>query len=600
MIEAMRHRALTVHALSVALLCGASAARAQAAHDGCARLSIAIARFVPSCPGPAPESTATKPTLNSALEYQILEFPARSAPPAVFFLWSASFRGVHEMYPLERMGLWYGARIGWFTNDEPSNPYGIVPDTLVARQFALRASDSALFSEALDRELSAQPAIRTYWRKLLVRDPSTPLDVVLRTVQRDAPSLAVATLSNPRLREDSISFDWWLRFAPVHCEFWNAAILAPSIRDSADRLVAIADVPAARFDGRFQADVTARVNALAPTLAAIAKPASDALALYLYRSHTPDPHCAATSDLPLVPTPPYRGNLILALVASPTFRCSRMRAAQDSLARKRTNRNAVLIRAIAEISAGRLAPNPLLGLLDNFQQAGAGNWPVTDAVSTLDERFAPERVAATRWLASDSLTPDSLLALLFRTLRVRANWRLAQALEENARVMRDSTYLLELAALDPVAYRQVPQIGGWALARMRGKPPPLRVPPPLPPHSMSRPQRDVDLHPPPPPPPPRRRQWPGHCLERDAWSDKLATANGEAPALVADDSVCTRLSAALDSVFIIPITADSIYAFTSGAHYLAALAPPRAGMDVTVVKFDSTFAEISRRKVHIP
>jgi hypothetical protein len=86
----------------------------------------------------------------------------------------------------------------------------------------------------------------------------------------------------------------------------------------------------------------------------------------------------------------------------------------------------------------------------------------------------------------------------------------------------------------------------------------------------------------------------------DAWGQVLASSFTLTANIVADDSLCARASAALDSIFILATVRDSLYLFTVGSFFAAAKLPPRAGMSVTVVRLDSAFVERSRRSVTIP
>ncbi|MBK5189210.1 MAG: hypothetical protein JJD97_13280 [Gemmatimonadaceae bacterium] len=89
------------------------------------------------------------------------------------------------------------------------------------------------------------------------------------------------------------------------------------------------------------------------------------------------------------------------------------------------------------------------------------------------------------------------------------------------------------------------------------------------------------------------------CLRRDDWSDTLRRAIGDGARLLAGHSLCIRAAAALESAFELPEARDSAYVFGVADGYVVAFPPSRADADVTLVQFDSAFAERSRSIVRV-
>ncbi len=566
--------------MSLAALSGAERAGAQTRADPCAGISVAVARFIGSCAqsdSVAPDTLLVRAGLNPTIHFRAVEFPIPGEPGAKLFVWTADIRFAFIESPhWDRFGMTYAGRIGWIDRTAQETPFHIDTCTALSNVFRLRSTDALLFSDRFDQSIGkVNSYFQRRWRAFLVSDSTTPLEVVLRTLRRDAGSLTGAVLTNPRLRDDRISFEWWKRFAAVNSRLAKTAFAAPSIRDNAERLVAIADAPALRYDWDFQEEVSERLRALAPSLAADPAPVSEALALHLFWASAHRPRYAAVIASLLQGKPPTSTRIVMALEAYPFYGRAGAPPMRDSLRRLGTSATAELLTALDRVQRGEMSATPLLNVLYQDIPMGTSYWGITFAMSGLDERFPNERRYAVGRLAGDSATPDTIIDLLLRSIRVRPDNQIAGWMISNRKVEQNEKWLRELAALDPTWYGTTPEVAAQLFARLTALPPPPTLP--------WRPR-----------PPPRR------CLARDERSDLLAATLNEAPALSESDSLCARLSAALDSLFIVPIGFDSVYAFTTSRGYSAAFPPPRSGISVTLVTFDSMFVERARRSVFIP
>ncbi|HEV7703683.1 MAG TPA: hypothetical protein VGO46_05285 [Gemmatimonadaceae bacterium] len=493
-----------------------------------------------------------------------------------------------------RMGMSYGSRIGWIGTDDLCQSVSITDSmTRVAIGFPLHSSDAFLFSDSLASRMERLSDVDESWRTFLLRNPSTPFDVIVREVRRDPHRFALVALDNPAVTRDTIPFEKRLTLAMLEDTLAMSAVWLPSVRDDPERLARVADLPMYRSPGRGVELVHERMRRLMPSLSKSAWTLSERAALHVYMAQA----MVVTWGTDTVRASLVRGlspsehRVILALNAllRGTPAATDIVYAQESLRRLGSTPERELLEAVRRIKA-----NELPASLPSFLLSGAIRlpWTVLDAVSRLDERFRYVRAQAALALAAEHATPDSVLLVLARGLGSHRDPALAERLLERAIADTSHTLLLAIADLDSVRYGTVTVRARERLAKLdpaalagrepRRRPRGVQPTPAISDSAFNESWISAD-----------------QCLAADEWSEQLRLAIGDSARLLAGHMLCIRAAAALNSAFELPAAYDSAYVFRVPNGYEVALPPKRADADVTMVRFDSALVERSRRTVRI-
>jgi len=495
-------------------------------------------------------------------------------------IFSVTYGDANDIYPT-RTGVRYGSRIGWLDYLR-LNARDSVRRT--PQSFPMRSSDAYLFSDSLAARVKRVPEADERWRLFIVRNPATPFDVIVREVRRDPHRFALVALDNPSVTRDTIPFEARLKLAVLEDTLAAAMVGLPSVRNDPERLAQIADLPMYRSPGLGAQRVHERMAELMPSLVSSARTLSERAALHLYMAAYVD--SLRVVMLHALSPPQSRVILALAAVRSLDPNATGIVFARATLAGLGTTPERELLDAIRRVRMGELPGSLPEFILSNNVPVP---WTVLDAISRLDERFIFVRDRAAGELVTMPSTPDSVVNLLWDGLSRHRDPALASRFFERALQDRSGTLLRAIAGLDSNWYVVVVHGAREWLANLEPKGPPTIAP---------RPRSPLAL-----PPPIARDSSPDswmpadQCRAPDDWSEQIRRAIGGDARLLAGHSLCIRAAATLDSAFERPNAYDSAYVFRVADGYVLGFAPSRPDADVTLVRFDTAFAERSRRVV---
>ena len=491
-----------------------------------------------------------------------------------------------------RMGLRYGSRIGWIgTADLCQSVTELDSARRFVKWFPLRSTDDYLFSDSLADRIQGVPDVWEFWRFFAVRNPATPFDVIVREVRRDPGRLALVALENPSVTSDTIAFDARLKLAALEDTLAAAMVGLPSVRNDPERLARIADLPMYRWGERLATiRVEQQLRQSMPSMIANVRTISERTALQAFMA-AGTPGIDSLRSALLHALPPSQNRVVLALAAMRAWDPNKgdPAYARATLARLGLTPERELLDAIRRVSVGELPES-----LPRFMLSGAVNipWPVLDAISRLDERFRQARARAALELVAAPPTPDSVIKAQWEGLSRHRDRALAERFFGRAYWDTSRTLLRAVAELDSNWYASVVLQARKRLAELEPRGPPFV--------SANRRAR-LPLQSPVAPDSLANDSWmpTDQCLAPDDWSEQLRRAIGVDARLLAGHSLCIRSAAALDSAFELPVAYDSTYLFGVPDGYVLAFPPARPDADVTLVRFDSAFAERSRSVVRV-
>ena len=493
-------------------------------------------------------------------------------------LFSVTYGDARDIYPT-RPGMRYGSRVGWLVEDDP--PHELISDSGRRSNllFSLRSTDTYLFSDSLLVRMEQKPLAAELWRFFLIRNPATPFNVIIREVRRNPHRLALMALLNPSVTSsNSIPFSDRLELAALEDTLAAALVTLPGVRNDPEKLASIADLPMYRSGQGLAAwRVEQQLRRLLPSLVANMQSLSERAALHVYMT---EERLVVADSLRLTllhSVSPSRNRAILALAAVPAWdrHGGDVEFARTALSRLGTSPERELLHAVERVRSGELPGDLPQYMLSDYVRVP---WPVMAAISRLDERFSIARAHAAVKLADDPSTPDSLLNVLSVGLAHVGDPLLAERLLGRRPFADTSRTLLRVVAhLENLMYGKVAKQAREKLAKLDASDT----------ASMTAPLA-----------PSAGGQQPHQCRAADDWSEQLRDAIAGAHLLVLD-SLCAQAVVALQRGFDIPEVPDSVYLFGVADGFVSAFPPVRPSADVTLVRFDSTFAERSRQVVRV-
>ena len=504
-------------------------------------------------------------------------------------VFAVTYGEANDIYPV-RMGLRYGSRIGWIAGAALFRSISTIDGmTRAAVPFPLRSSDAYLLSDTLAKSFQHLYDVDEFWRNFLIGNTKTPFHVIIREVRRDPHRFALVALDNPTVKSDTIPFDKRLELAVLEDTLAMAMVSLPSVRNDPERLARIADLPMYRTGGQAAERVVDQLQRLMPSLAANAQTLSERASLHAYMALSMDTDSLRSQFLRRLS--PTRGRTALALetMRSRSPRSSDVAFARRVLSQLGTTPERELLDAIRRVQAGELP-----GSLPRFMLSEELHlpWRVLEVISRLDERFAPARDRATLELAAAPSTPDSVLYVLWEGLSRHRDPALAERLLDKAMADGSRTLLGALTKLDSSWYGTVVQHAREQLTKLEPDDTPHHVlhrPALLPSEPRAAPDTLA----------PGAWMRGDQCLAPDDWSEQLRRTIGTDARLLAGNWLCVRAAEALDIAFEMPVRYDSAYVFSDAHNYVIAFPPTRPDLDVTLVQFDTAFAERSRRVVRV-
>jgi hypothetical protein len=421
-----------------------------------------------------------------------------------------------------------GARVGWISTRDSS---------LRALGFALRSSDSALWSAQLDADLDSLPDIQYALRKFLAQDSVTPGAAIVAAVARDASLVREAKLAGSFSARNRRLIPFVMPHASAEERLAIDAIANPKVRGDVELIAAIGEIPAFRSSERIWAALSPELRRYAGMDGHAFARLTPIAAQYVFLACVTDDPCNVEARSLVETRPRVEQPAIYAIAAACAKNFFIKDANLERLKALGADSSRALIEAIDSSAVGRNAR--MLPLVLERCPAVSHDARVLDAIARLDERY-----------------------------RAQSRWAIA---------MR--------SAMTPTP----------------PPPPRLAPPPPPPPPPVPRPPPPAPglrAPPPPPPPPPRR---PDRCLGADSISAALASALRGRMTQVTADSICARAVVALRRIFQLTGAEDQeAYVFSDRDGIAAALPPLTAPARLTLIGMKGDYREWWREVVTIP